>query len=200
LQNPFIVAVIAYLLGNFSSAYVLGKILKKEDIRSYGSGNAGATNALRVFGKKIGIIALISDVLKGVLAVYIGGLILGEQGRLIAAVFVVLGHNWPVFLRFKGGKGIATSLGVIALLHWPTIAISAIIAILIIVKTKYVSLGSIIGASLTPIIGIIMNRPFDKGFFSITLILCIMAIFQHRSNLKRLIQGEELKLIEKKNR
>lgn len=73
MQNPFIVAVIAYLLGNFSSAYVLGKILKKEDIRSYGSGNAGATNALRVFGKKIGIIALISDVLKGVLAVYIGG-------------------------------------------------------------------------------------------------------------------------------
>lgn len=197
MKNPFLVAIIAYLLGNFSSAYLLGMIFKKKDIRSYGSGNAGATNALRVFGKEIGIIALVSDVLKGLIAVYIGGLILGEQGKLISALFVVVGHNWPVFLSFKGGKGIATSLGAIALLHWPTIAITAIIGILFIAKTRYVSLGSLIGSVIIPIIGIVMNRPFNKGFFTITLILSLMSIFQHRSNLKRLIQGEESKLTEK---
>lgn len=190
--------MIAYLVGNFSSAYVLGKIFKKEDIRCYGSGNAGATNALRVFGKKIGIIALISDVLKGVLAVYIGGLILGEQGKLISAVLVVIGHNWPVFLSFKGGKGIATSLGAIALLHWPTIAITSIIGIVFIIKTKYVSLGSMIGAAIIPIIGLLMNRPFDRVFFVVTLILSFLSIFQHRDNIKRLIQGKESKLIENK--
>lgn len=197
LKNPIIIGVLSYLIGNFSSAYILGKTFKRTDIRTYGSGNAGATNALRVFGKKLGVAAFILDILKGVLAVYIGGQIMGYKGRLIAAVLVVLGHDWPIFLKFKGGKGIATSLGVLVLLHWPTAVVCIIIGVLVIIKTKYVSLGSIIAACLVPIIGTIMNRPFNKDYFVATLILGVIAIFKHRSNIKRLMEGKEFKLGER---
>ena len=197
LKNPIIIGVFSYLIGNFSSAYILGKTFKRTDIRTYGSGNAGATNALRVFGKKLGVAAFILDILKGVLAVYIGGQIMGYKGRLIAAVLVVLGHDWPIFLKFKGGKGIATSLGVLVLLHWPTAVVCIIIGVLVIIKTKYVSLGSIIAACLVPIIGTIMNRPFNKDYFVATLILGVIAIFKHRSNIKRLMEGKEFKLGER---
>lgn len=197
LKNPIIIGVLSYLIGNFSSAYILGKTFKRTDIRTYGSGNAGATNALRVFGKKLGVAAFILDILKGVLAVYIGGQIMGYKGRLIAAVLVVLGHDWPIFLKFKGGKGIATSLGVLVLLHWPTAVACIIIGVLVIIKTKYVSLGSIIAACLVPIIGTIMNRPFNKDYFVATLILGVIAIFKHRSNIKRLMEGKEFKLGER---
>ena len=197
LKSPIIIGAFSYLIGNFSSAYILGKIFKKTDIRTYGSGNAGATNALRVFGKKVGILAFILDVLKGILAIYIGGWIMGDKGKLIAAVFVVLGHDWPIFLKFKGGKGIATSLGVLLCLHLPTAIVCIVIGLLVIIKTRYVSLGSIICACLVPIIGTIMNRPFNRDYFIVTLILGVLAIFKHRSNIKRLIDGKEFKLGEK---
>lgn len=197
LKSPIIIGAFSYLIGNFSSAYILGKIFKKTDIRTYGSGNAGATNALRVFGKKVGILAFILDVLKGILAIYIGGWIMGDKGKLIAAVFVVLGHDWPIFLKFKGGKGIATSLGVLLYLHLPTAIVCIVIGLLVIIKTRYVSLGSIICACLVPIIGTIMNRPFNRDYFIVTLILGVLAIFKHRSNIKRLIDGKEFKLGEK---
>lgn len=197
LDSPFVVALISYFIGNFSSAYILGKIFQKKDIRNYGSGNAGATNALRVFGKKLGGITFILDVLKGILAVYIGEKIMGYNGKLIASIFVVLGHNWPVFLKFKGGKGIATSLGVVFLLHWPTAIICTAIGVAIIIITRYVSLGSIIAAGLVPIIGSIVNRPFNMDFFITTLILAILAIYRHKDNINRLLKGEEFKLGEK---
>ena len=197
MRSSIIVAIISYLIGNFLSAYILGNILKKQDVRQSGSGNAGATNALRVFGKKVGILALVLDLFKGVLAVYIGGRILGYKGELIAAVFVILGHDWPIFLKFKGGKGIATSLGVILMLHWPTIVVCIVLGVLVIIKTKYVSLGSMIGTFLLPVVGFIMNRPFDRDFFIVTLILAILSIFKHRSNIKRLIQGREPKIGER---
>lgn len=197
LDSPFVVALISYFIGNFSSAYILGKIFQKKDIRNYGSGNAGATNALRVFGKKLGGITFILDVLKGILAVYIGEKIMGYNGKLIASIFVVLGHNWPVFLKFKGGKGIATSLGVVFLLHWPTAIICTVIGVAIIIITRYVSLGSIIAAGLVPIIGSIVNRPFNMDFFITTLILAILAIYRHKDNINRLLKGEEFKLGEK---
>ena len=197
LKNPFIVALVSYFIGNFCSAYILGKIFKKEDIRESGSKNAGATNALRVFGIKIGIFAFILDVLKGILAVYIGNRLLGYNGMLIAAIFVVVGHNYPVFLRFKGGKGMAASIGVMLSLHWPTALVCIIIGVLVIAKTRYVSLGSITAAALVPIVGCIMNRPFNKEYFMTTLILAIMAVYRHRANIKRLINKEEFKIGER---
>ncbi len=197
MKNPFIVALISYFIGNFCSAYILGRIFKKEDIRESGSKNAGATNALRVFGKKIGIFAFILDVLKGMLAVNIGNKLFGYNGMLIASIFVIVGHNYPVLLGFKGGKGMAASIGVMLSLHWPTALVCIVIGVLVIAKTRYVSLGSIIAAALVPIIGSIMNRPFNKGYFITTLILAIMAIYRHRSNIKRLINKEEFKIGER---
>jgi glycerol-3-phosphate acyltransferase PlsY len=192
-----LVAGISYLIGSFSSAYVLGQMFKKVDIRGYGSGNAGATNALRVFGKKIGGLAFILDVLKGVLAVYIGGNILGYNGELIGGLFAVVGHNWPVFLKFKGGKGIATSFGVLLSIHWPIAIISLIFFLLVVIITRYVSLGSILSAILVPILGLVTNKPFNWNFVIVTFILAMLAIYRHRSNIERLIHGKEYKIGEK---
>jgi glycerol-3-phosphate acyltransferase PlsY len=197
LNNSLFVGIISYLIGNFSSSYILGKIFQNKDIRNYGSGNAGATNALRVFGKKIGLVTFILDVFKGILAVLIGGVLLGEKGRLIAGIFVVLGHDWPVLLKFKGGKGIATSLGVILTLHWLTAVICIVTGALFIIKTRYVSLGSITAAGIAPLAGALVNRPFNREYFITILFLAILAIFKHRSNISRLINGKEFKLGQK---
>lgn len=197
LKNAFLLIFISYFIGNFSSSYILGKIFSKRDIRNFGSGNAGATNALRVFGVKIGLFAFLLDVLKGIIATAIGNHLMGYNGALIAGILVVVGHNWPVLLNFRGGKGIATSLGVMLYLNLPTAIVCIVIGVLVIAKTKYVSLGSIVATFLVPFIGCIINRPFNFKFFLTTLILGLMAIFRHRSNIKRLMNGEESKLGEK---
>lgn len=195
-----IVAILAYIIGSFSSAYILGRVLKNKDIRAYGSGNAGATNAVRVFGKKIGTMAFILDVLKGVLAVYIGNKILGYDGKLIAGLFAVIGHNWPVFFKFKGGKGIATSFGVLVSIHWPTTILILALFIIVAITTRYVSLSSILSAFAAPIVILIGKRPFDSKFFLMTLMLAILAIYRHRGNIKRLLEGNEYRIGEKVRR
>lgn len=185
---------IGYLFGNIATSYILGKLIEGKDIRKYGSGNAGATNALRVFGAKIAAITFIIDALKGVLAVIIGRWILGDTGALLAGVSVIIGHNWPVFLRFKGGKGIASTIGVVLTINYPLALICITIGLIIVYKTKYVSLGSIISMALLPIWGLIIVRPFNFDFFMFTLILSLMAIYRHKSNISRLLKGQENKL------
>lgn len=199
-MDSVIVAILSYVIGSFSSAYILGKVLKNQDIRAYGSGNAGATNAVRVFGKKIGTMAFILDVLKGILAVYIGNRILGYDGKLIAGFFVVIGHNWPVFFKFKGGKGIATSFGVLLSIHWPTAVLTLMLFIVTAITTRYISLSSISSAFVAPIVILIVKRPFDSKFFLMTLLLAILAIFRHRSNIKRLLEGKEYRIGDKVKR
>jgi glycerol-3-phosphate acyltransferase PlsY len=107
-----LLTIISYFIGNISFAYILGKIFAKKDVREYGSGNAGATNAFRTFGKKVGALVFLGDVLKGVAAVLLGRYLGGQTGAYIAGAFVIIGHNWPVLLSFKGGKGVATTIGV----------------------------------------------------------------------------------------
>lgn len=186
--------LISYLIGCFSSAYFIGKISKKIDIRSYGSGNAGATNALRVLGKKMGALTLVLDVLKGILAVIIGYKVMGLKGELLAGLFVVMGHNWPVFLNFKGGKGVATSLGVLFMLNWKVALISLIIAIVIVTITKYVSLGSIIGSLVAPILMVLISREYNQLLFLTTLVLGLLSVYRHKANIYRLLKGEESKI------
>ena len=169
----------------------------KTDIRNHGSGNAGTTNALRVFGKKIGAMTFILDILKGVLVVYIGGTIMGYNGKLIAGIFAVVGHNWPIFFKFKGGRGIATSFGVLLSLYWPVPVLTLIVFLFVVIVTRYVSLGSIISAILVPVLGILLNKPFNTNYFITTIILAIMAIFRHRDNINRLISGREHKIGER---
>lgn len=197
MGNIIKVIIISYFIGNFSSAYILGKLYKKKDIRNYGSGNAGATNALRVFGIKIGILAFIFDILKGFIAVTVGKNIVGFNGGLIAGLFVVIGHNWPIVLKFRGGKGIAASLGVMLCINLPTAIICMAIGFLVIAKTRYVSLGSIMATGLVPIVGLFIKKPFNFNFFFFTIALALMAILRHKSNIKRLLNGKESKLGER---
>ncbi len=199
-MKVLVTIVLCYLIGSFSSAYILGKLIMKADIRSYGSGNAGATNALRVFGKKIGLMVFILDILKGILAVYIGGKILGYDGKILGGFFAVIGHMWPIFLKFRGGKGIATSFGMLLSIHWPTAIITLIGFIIVLLLSKYVSLASISACVLAPIVIALVKEPFDRKFFIAVLIIAITSIIKHRSNIRRLLNGQEYKLGEKVRR
>lgn len=189
-----IIILIAYLIGNFSSAYFIGKIFLKKDVRNYGSGNAGATNAIRAFGYKIGILVFLGDLLKGVLAAYISHKIDPVYGQYIGGISLLVGHDWPAVLKFKGGKGIASSIGVMLFIN-PYLALMCfVIGITIAILTKIVSIGSLIGVSLAPILAIIFFRPLEDAFLIFTITLSLLAIFRHKENIVRLIKGEEKKL------
>lgn len=197
-----IIVLISYLLGNISTSYIVAKRLTGQDIRTQGSGNAGSTNVLRTLGKKAGAITFIGDVLKGMLAVFIAKLIANILGadQVVAgylSVFgVVSGHNWPAFLGFRGGKGVATSLGSMLAVN-PIMALTCFAIFGVIVYfTKYVSLGSIVGISMSPIIMLINKN--QLGFYA-ALFLSISAIYTHRENIKRLLNNTERKIGQKKN-
>ena len=187
-----IISMLSYVLGNFSTAYFIAKLYAGIDIRKYGSGNAGATNALRTLGKKAGVIALFGDILKGLIAVLIGSFIAGEDGQILAGLFVIIGHNWPAFLNFKGGKGIATTIGVMAAINPYIVAGIVPVGVLIIVITKYVSLASILGMIVFPIIMLLIKQPVKLVVFS--FLLSIMAVYRHKSNIHKLLTGTENKL------
>ena len=197
-----IIIITAYLLGNISTSYIVAKRLAGVDIRTQGSGNAGSTNVLRTLGKKAGALTFIGDVLKGLIAVLIARLIAygvnldDTTCAYIAVVAVVLGHNYPVFLGFKGGKGVATSLGSMLGMN-PLVALLCLgFFIIIVAITKYVSLGSILGIGLSPIIMMINHN--TKGVL-VTLFLTISVAITHKENIKRLLNGTERKLGQKKN-
>ena len=197
-----IIIITAYLLGNISTSYIVAKRLAGVDIRTQGSGNAGSTNVLRTLGKKAGALTFIGDVLKGLIAVLIARLIAygvnldDTTCAYIAVVAVVLGHNYPVFLGFKGGKGVATSLGSMLGMN-PLVALLCLgFFIIIVAITKYVSLGSILGIGLSPVIMMINHN--TKGVL-VTLFLTISVAITHKENIKRLLNGTESKLGQKKN-
>lgn len=182
--------IISYLLGNITTSMVISKIWGNIDIRKCGSGNPGSTNVLRTLGVKAALLTFIGDALKGVLAVWIGTKFGGENTALICGIAVVIGHNWPVIFGFKGGKGIATTIGVGLAINYTVALICILLGILTIIKTKYVSLGSIIGIAALPILFLFL----DWKHFLFGLILAGMAIFRHRSNIERLIHGNESKI------
>lgn len=195
------IIVVSYLLGNISTSYIIAKKMLGVDIRTQGSGNAGSTNALRVLGKKAGAMTFIGDLLKGMIAVFIAKIVANVinldpiTASYIAVVFVVAGHNWPALLGFKGGKGVATSLGAMIAIN-PVIALSCFAVFGVIVYfTKYVSLGSVLSISMSPIIMLLLKN--NKGFL-VTLFLSLSVIYTHRENIKRLLNKTERKIGEKK--
>ena len=202
-------AIIGYLLGSISSAVILSKLVSGKDIRDEGSGNAGATNMLRTHGKKMGVLTLLFDALKGVLAIlagrFLGNFIDNEffvkMLPLIAGFFVILGHNFPVFFGFRGGKGVATSLGVILTLNYKVALFVAVIAILIMAVTRYVSLGSVL-AGILYVIFDLAYMYFTDTFYYPELIFAVLVgllvIIRHHENIKRLKNGTERKLGQKK--
>jgi glycerol-3-phosphate acyltransferase PlsY len=192
-----IAVALSYLLGSVSFSIVIAKWVKGIDIRQHGSGNAGATNTLRVLGKGPGILVFVLDIAKGVAAVLIGR-VLGENEWIpvLCGLAAIVGHNWPIWFRFKGGKGIATTVGVVATLAFLPALCAGIVAIATIALTRYVSLGSLLFAALTPLFISIFY--FSVPLLCASLLICIFAFVRHRTNIVKLFQGTENKLGAKK--
>lgn len=198
--------LVAYILGSIPTAVWYGRVFYGVDIRNHGSGNAGATNSLRVLGKKAGVIVLLIDLLKGYLAVSLAGIITQysdfrptEYILPLLGLAVVMGHIFPAFAQFKGGKGVATSLGVILAIHpWVTL-ICVVVFLLIVFTTKYVSLGSMLGALAFPVqlvSGVWGLQPTTIVIFG--FVLAALLAIMHRENVKRLLAGNENKFGAKK--
>lgn len=221
-----IIAVVSYLIGSVNFSILLSRIVGGKDIRESGSGNAGATNMLRTYGKKMGVVTLLLDVLKGVVCVLIAKLYVlsymptgfpdpGQTSdfyqvqlfvsRLcipyIAGVAVVLGHNFPIFFGFRGGKGVATSLGVVLMLDWKIGLIVAVCAIAVMAITRYVSLGSILGGAAF-VTAELIKMAVTNSFLPVQAVCVViiggLLIIRHRANIKRLLNGTENKLGQKK--
>lgn len=190
-----IFGVIAYLLGSIPFALVVGKIGYKIDVREHGSGNLGATNAFRVLGTKAGIIVTLADILKGTIATLIPLVALTfvdiEVNRLIIGIFAVLGHTYPIFAKFKGGKAVATSGGIILGVN-PLLFLAILFTfILTLFLFKYVSLASMLTGVIASIISFFMH---DVLLFVLILILTVFVIYRHRDNIKRIINKTEPKI------
>ncbi|RXZ76879.1 glycerol-3-phosphate 1-O-acyltransferase [Paenibacillaceae bacterium] len=185
---------VSYMLGSIAFSILIAKWVRGIDIRDHGSGNAGATNTLRILGKGPAAAVFLLDVAKGVAAVFIGSWTSGQDLWVMAlcGLAAIVGHNWPVWFRFKGGKGIATTVGVIATLAFVPALIAGLITIAVIAITRYVSLGSLLLTLLTPIFAIIMNKPAPIIWASV--LICVFAFVRHRSNIVKLLQGKENKL------
>lgn len=189
------VILISYLLGSISFSIFAARLIKGIDIRNHGSGNAGATNTMRVLGKGPGITVFILDILKGVLAVWLGRW-LGPEGSewvpALCGLAAIAGHNWPIYFRFKGGKGIATLVGIMFTLAPLPGLIAGIVAIVVIAITRYVSLGSLIFSLLAPIF--IFSLHLSMPLLWVSIVLCLFAFVRHRTNIVKLMQGKENKL------
>ncbi len=204
-----IMGIIAYLIGSINFSVILSKKIAGFDVREKGSGNAGSTNMLRSVGKGAAALTLICDVLKGVIAIVIA-IILGNIFQVedkallvqIAGVAVVLGHTFPIFFGFKGGKGVATSLGILLMTNWQIGLICLVFALVLMILTRMVSLGSCMAAVLFPILTLFIRENYivseGSSYFIYSVILALIVLYNHRSNIKRILNGTENKLSFKK--
>ena len=190
--------IVPYLIGSINPSIIISKRVYKEDIRSYGSGNAGATNTLRTYGKRMAVLILALDMLKAALAIVFGTLLLTRVfGGAIAAFFVVFGHMFPIYYRFKGGKGVACTAICILILSPVTFPIILAVFIAIALLTRYVSLASIISAMLFPFLSYVFY-PLNGGTTLSAFFIGALVVFMHRENIKRLLDGKESKFSFKK--
>lgn len=196
--------VIGYLLGSINTSIIVGR-LYGIDIRKHGSGNAGATNTLRTLGKKATAFVALGDLLKGFGACLIGMLLtgdvenVGQIGLMAGGLGAILGHNWPLYFGFKGGKGILTSLAVVLMMDWRIAVILLVVFVIVVAATRYVSLGSIIGSALFPLVAAIPYFNQGKVFILFALCLGFLAVIRHRTNIERILKGTESRLGAKKS-
>lgn len=194
--------LIGYGLGCLQFAYILGHLLKGIDIRKYGSGNSGTTNAIRVLGTKIGITTLVLDIIKAVVALMIIALIWGyDQKQLLlwGGIGAVLGHNYPFYMQFKGGKGVAATIGIFLAADIRLLVLAGVPALIILATTKYMSLASLTYMLLLVVTTVIfyVGTPIGIEVILLVLVLSVSGFWRHRSNIKRLIRGEEVKMGQK---
>jgi len=213
-MERIICLVIGYIIGCIQTAFIIGKIMGKIDIRDFGSGNAGTTNVTRVLGAKAGAIVFVCDILKAVIAYCIcafifkgGGTFFGEGNVLwgiYAGVGVILGHDFPFYLGFKGGKGIASTLGLILCIDWRVALTTYIIGLAVVIAKKYISLCSLVMVVVAPVSMVLFSliRKNEINIEAVVLMSAIgfLAYYQHIPNIKRLIRGEENKFSIKKNK
>lgn len=187
----FLSMIFGYLLGAISSSYIAGKVATGVDIREHGSGNAGATNTLRVLGLKLALIVLIADILKGVLAIAFAHLVTSDSdwAMALAGLAAIVGHNWPVYFGFRGGKGVATTIGVLITLSFLPAIYAGLVAIALLLITRYVSLAALVFVILVPIFQIAMHS--SGPYIWVSIIIVLMTFWRHRSNITRLRQGIE---------
>ena len=201
--------IISYLVGSIPTAYIFGRLIKGVDIRKFGSGNVGATNALRLLGRGWGITVLVLDILKGLLPVVILAQAVGPKTGLAPETFCTLvgiscicGHNWTLFLRFKGGKGVATTLGVVLGLSLKLAGLKVILGLAVLIwlavfiASRIISLASIIAALSFPLLAIFFRQPL--AIILVSIFLALFIVFRHKSNIKRILERKEPKLNFKK--
>lgn len=205
-----VMGVIAYAIGSINFSVIFSRKFAGFDVRDKGSGNAGSTNMLRSVGKKAAALTLLCDILKGIVAILIA-IILGKIFNVenksilvqIAGIAVVIGHTYPIFFEFRGGKGVATSLGILLMSNWQIGLICLVFGLVLIALTRMVSLGSCTAAVLFPILTLFIRENYiiseGSGYFIYSVILAIIVLFNHRSNIKRILNGTENKISFKKN-
>jgi glycerol-3-phosphate acyltransferase PlsY len=195
LIKAILLTIFAYLVGSVSTGVVLSKVFGKGNLQKEGSQNIGATNVSRLMGIKWGVLTLLGDTLKGMLVVWIGRLVFGGENTstfflvCLMALAVFLGHLFPIFLHFKGGKGVATGLGIFVLLGPKAILVALLFFILIVFLGKYISLGSVVAAGLFPVLLILFK--YNKYAVWLSIIIVAAILLKHKANILRLIRGEE---------
>lgn len=196
-MNELGLVLLCYIIGAVPFSYIFSRFLGGVDIRDRGTGNVGATNVLRSAGKKIALAAFIGDTLKGVISAWIGLHFGGPGLAALCSVAAVVGHCWPVFLGFRGGKGVATAFGIVVYLMPLITAILAVIFLPVVFFSRYVSLGSVCVAAILPVLTLIMQQPWQ--YIIMSLVMAGIVICRHRSNIERLRNGTEKKITEKAN-
>lgn len=195
-------SILPYLLGSLNAAIIVSKYRYHDDIRTHGSGNAGLTNMARVFGKQGALFTLLGDVAKQFVSVLIGIIVFGEIGAYFAGVFCMLGHIFPLYYHFRGGKGVLTAATMVLLIDWQVFLVTFALFVITVLITQYVSLGSIIGGFALP--GIVYSSAVLRGTIpsvsamAFSIFIGLMLIFMHRSNIRRLFNGTENKFKFKK--
>ena len=199
-----VISIIAYFVGSISFSVIFSRKFAGFDVRDKGSGNAGTTNVLRTVGKKVAALTLLCDILKGVIAIGIATIaskiwkdVNIELLKYLAGFFAILGHTFPIFFEFRGGKGVATALGVLITLNWKIGLICLVFGVILIALTRMVSVGSIMSAILFPILMVFMGGIKFEAIV-ISVLIAMLVVFNHRANIKRLKNGTENKLSFKK--
>jgi glycerol-3-phosphate acyltransferase PlsY len=204
LFRPAIVIIVAYLIGSIPFGYLIVRHKVGEDVRESGSGGTGATNVSRRAGKAAGVVTLLLDALKGAVAIVVAHRLIGEVGpnidwlTAVAAMAAIAGHIFPVWLRFRGGKGVATGVGVFLMLAPIAVSCAAIMFLVLVFITKYVSLGSIVAAAMIPLfvfMDMVFSEPISdlRPLLTATVVGAMLIIFAHRGNIRRLAEGTEPK-------
>ncbi|HUE75570.1 MAG TPA: glycerol-3-phosphate 1-O-acyltransferase PlsY [Chloroflexota bacterium] len=187
----------SYLIGAIPFGLLVGRLMHRVDIRTVGSGNVGATNTLRALGWRAAALVFLGDVGKAAIAVMLGSLLIGTSiGMGLCAVAAIAGHNWSIYINWRGGRGVSSAFGSLLAISWPTALISLLVAVGITLGTRYVSLGSIVGTlvGLIAVIVLVSQGYLSDGYLVYAPITAALVIFQHRDNIRRLVLGTERKL------